>query len=288
MLKGKKGMVDTIQIPVEYFIITTSDWTIFQIVEGCWWSDMKVKCLEGCETLTEEILYDEKSISISKKQWDKSKVIVYMKCTLNIIRAYLHSEIVYLITKGLIESTDVQVIVAESEEQNLSNFKHDHNDWRNPFHFNIPTQQYIEAFERKKRVERVKEVKVKKKIEKVEPKQEKPHVLVQTFYKIFGEALTKKEPTKSDVKDVFEWLGSYGENATKFLEAEHCSNLTLQAQTQFLRFPNLKKEVNKQAKKTLQKIKKRFDELRKIEGKFAVKTLYGGIEKEQKKIPPNK
>ncbi|MDH5447615.1 MAG: hypothetical protein OEY10_05250 [Nitrosopumilus sp.] len=277
-------MVDTIQIPVEYFIITTSDWTGFQIIEGGWWSDIEVKCLEGCDSLTKKISFDERTVSFSKKAFDDTKVIVYVKCILNIIRAYLHSEIMYLITKGIIEKTDVQVVVAESEEQTLSNFKQDPNDWRNPYYFSIPVQRYVKALQKKKMVEKAKgKVKMK-----VKAKQEEPHVIITNFNQMFKEILRKEEPTKKDVEAVFKWLRSNGENATKFIEAEICRNLTLQAQTHFWRFPNLKKKVGSEANKTLKKIKKRFDELRKVEGKIAIQTPYGGIEKEQKKVAPNK
>lgn len=275
-------MVETIQIPVEYFITTTSDWTTFQIMEGGWWSDVEVKCMEGCDRLTKGILHNEDTVSISKKHYDARKVAVYISCTLNIDRSYLFSDIIYLITKGDIESTDVKVVVAGTEQHNMGNWSNDPTDWRNPFVFNVPVLRYIKALEKKK------DKKTKKPKEKIEAQQEKPHEITQTFNKMFKEKFQKEEPNEKDVEEVFGFLRVNGENATKFLEADICRRLTFQAQTHFWRFPNLKKKVSSEAKKTLGNIKKRFDELRKIEGKITVQTPYGGIKKEQKKVAPNK
>lgn len=165
----------------------------------------------------------------------------------------------------------------------MGNWSNDPSDWRNPFVFNVPVQRYIKALEKKK----VEEAKEKPK-EKIEPQQEKPHTITHTFNEMFKVTFQKTDPTEKDVKETFEFLRSNGENATKFLEAEICRNLTLQAQTHFWGFPNLKKKVSSEAKKTLEKIKKRFDELRKVEGKIVVQTPYVGIEKEQKKVAPSK
>jgi len=44
--------IDFVSIPVEYLVSTTSDWTTFQIVEGGWWSDMKVVCLHALTFLS--------------------------------------------------------------------------------------------------------------------------------------------------------------------------------------------------------------------------------------------
>jgi len=57
---------DTVKVPVEYVITTTSDWTMFEIVEGGWWQDFHVECKEGNERLTREIKSDNKSIRIEK------------------------------------------------------------------------------------------------------------------------------------------------------------------------------------------------------------------------------
>lgn len=277
-------MSESIQIPVEYVITTTSDWTVFQITEGGWWSDFKVKCIEGAEKLTKEILWNEKTVAISKASYDKNKVVVNMKCTLNIPKEYLQSDISYLITKGDIESTVVEVIVAERGRHTLVNATNIPNDWRNPLYFNVPVRQYIQALEEKQTVEKAKE----KQIEKIEARKEsQPHVIVTTFNEMFKEIFDKKEPTESDVKEIFGFLRSNGRNATKFLDAETCRNLTLQAQTRFWRFPKLKKCVCSEADKTLEEIRKRYDELRKIEGKISVQaTAIGGIEKGEKKVAP--
>lgn len=269
----------TIPIPIEYFITTTSDWTAFQIIEGGWWSNVEVKCLEGCGRIMKNSLrYTDNSISISKRQFDRSKVTIHLKCTLNIIRTYVNSAIVYLITKGLIEETGIRAVIAGSEEHTMQNYVHNSSDWRNPFYVNVPAIEYINALQRRTTTQKI----------VTEPKEERQHPIIANFNNSFEKVLRKRKPTKIDVEDVFGWLSSVGENAHKRIEAELCRDLTLSAQTYFLRFSNLKKVLNKQAKQTLARITKRYDELRQIEGKFAVKIPYVGVEKEQKKISPDK
>lgn len=277
-------MSESIPIPVEYIITTTSDWTVFQITEGGWWSDFKVKCIEGVEKLTKEILWNEKTIAISKEAYDRTRVVVNMKCTLNIPKGYLQADLSYLITKGDIESTVVEVIVAERGRHTLVNATKIPNDWRNPLHFNVPVRQYIQTLEEKQMVEKARE----KQTEKIEAwKELQPHVIVTNFNDMFKEIFDKKEPTESDVKEIFGFLRSNGRSATKFLDAETCRDLTLQAQTRFWRFPKLKKYVCSEADKTLEEIRKRYDELRKIEGKFSFQaTGLGGIEKGEKRVTP--
>lgn len=46
---------ESVQIPVEYIISTTSDWTKFHIVEGGSWSEGKTKCLKGCDRLLQAV-----------------------------------------------------------------------------------------------------------------------------------------------------------------------------------------------------------------------------------------
>ena len=75
---------ESIKIPIEYHISTTSDWTKFQIAEGGWWSNREVECLKGSDRLKEAIVFDEKTIAISKAPFDKALVEVKATCTLNI------------------------------------------------------------------------------------------------------------------------------------------------------------------------------------------------------------
>lgn len=270
-----------VQISVEYIITTTSDWTTFQIIEGAYWSNHYVECLEGCDKLVQEILYNRKTITISKNPMDRSKVVISFKCILNIVKEYLQSDISYLITKGDIESTFVRTIVEGKEQPALVNGTKIPNDPRNPLVFNVPVKQYMQALQEKKKVEKAEE----KPKEKVEP--EEVHPIVKTFNDLFKEIFQKKEPTERDVEEVFEWLQSHGENATKFLEADIYRDLALRAETHFYKFSNLKKRVNEESSKTFKKIRNRYDDLRKIQDKFAVQTPYlGGIEKEEQKLAP--
>lgn len=279
-------MSESISIPVEYLISTTSDWTVFQITEGGWWSDFKVKCIEGSERLTREILWNEKTIVISKQGYDKTKVVVNMKCTLNIPKEYLQSNLNYLITKGDIESTIVDVTVVEGRRHTLVNAIKIPGDQNNPLHFTVPVGQYIQALEEKQIIEKAKETRT----EKIETRKEsQEHVMVTTFNEMFKEILDKKEPTEDDIKEIFDFLKSNAKNATKFLDAETCKDLTLQAQTRFRRFPQLKKCVNSEAGKTLEEIRKRYDELRKIEGQISLQASeLGGFSRGEKKVAPEK
>jgi hypothetical protein len=268
----------SISICVEYLITTTSDWTTFQIIEGGWWSNHHVVCLEGFDRLTQEILYNEKTILISKNPMDRSRVVVSAKCILNIAREYLQSNITYLITKGDIESTVVRVIADEKEYQPLVNATKIPDNPRNPLSFNVPVKHYLQVLKEKKNVEKGKGT-----------PEEKPHIIITTFNELFKEIIQKKDPSEKDVEEVFKWLQSHGENATKFLEADIYRDLTLQAETCFWRFSNLKKKVNEESSKTLKKIKDRYDDLRKIQGKIAVQTPYlGGVEREERKVAPDK
>jgi hypothetical protein len=62
---------NTLQIPIEYIINTTSDWTIFEIVEGGWWRDIFVTLLEGSEpqALSQDIFYNRKKYGYEKIVW---------------------------------------------------------------------------------------------------------------------------------------------------------------------------------------------------------------------------
>ena len=286
ILGGKRLSGNFLPISVEYHITTTSDWTTFQILEGGWWSDFQVvEVIEGYDKLAQDILWNEKKIVISKRQFDRSKVVVYVRCTLKIIKDYLQSNITHLITKGDIESTVVRIIAEEKEFSPLINGTNVPNNPNNPLSFEIPVKFYLQALEEKRKIEKVKE----KPNEKVELEKQAPHIMKTTFNELFNEAFEKKEPTEKDVEEVFEWLRSQGENATKFLEADICRELTFKTETYFWRFPNLKEKAISEARKTHEKIRKRFDDLRKIQGKFAVQTPYlGGIEKEEQKVAPEK
>lgn len=282
---------ESVPISVGYLITTTSDWTTFQIMEGGWWSDLHVTCLEGRNKLAQEILYNEKTIVISKNPMDKSKVVVSVKCILNIVREYLQSNIDYLITKGDIESTVVRIIAEGKELQPLINGTNIPNNPKNPLLFHYSVKHYLQALEEKRKAKKVKE----KPKEKVEPKKEQvitlkikeeKHIITETFDKMFKEIFKKKEPSENDIKEIFEWLQLHSENATKFLEADIYRDLTLKAETHFWQF-TMKKKVSSEASKTLKKIRNRYDELRKIQGKFAIHTPYlGGVEREEQKIAP--
>lgn len=285
--------VEFLPVSVDYIITTTSDWTTFQIMEGGYWSDLELTIKEGFDKLTQEILFNEKTLIISKKQFDSSKVVVHVKCTLNIIKEYLDSNITYLITKGDIESTIVRVSVEGKElSPSLVNGTNVPNNPQNPLSFEVSAKDYIQPLQVKRMIEVMKE-KPKEKVELMKEQvislktKEEKHVITETFDKMFKEIFEKEEPSENDIKEVFEWLQLHSENATKFLEADIYRDLTLKAETHFWQFKSLKKKVNSQASKTLKKIRNRYDELRKIQLKFAIQTPYlGGVKREEQKIAP--
>lgn len=261
-------------------------------MEGGWWSDLHVTCLEGRNKLAQEILYNEKTIVISKNPMDKSKVVVSVKCILNIVREYLQSNISYLITKGDIESTVVQIIAEGKELQPLIHGNNIPNNPKNPLLFHYSIKHYLQALEEKRKAEKVKE----KPKEKVEPEKEQyiaikireeKHIITETFDNLFKGTLKKKEPSEKDVQEVFEWLRSIGKNANKMLEADICRDLTLEAEKHFWHFEKIKERMKKEVDKTLGTIRKRYDDLRTIQGRFALQTpVLGGVEKEKQKVPP--
>jgi hypothetical protein len=276
---------ESISIPVEYIITTTSDWTAFQITEGGLWTDLQVRCTQGSERLVNPIQYGQNIIGISKGAYDQGAVVVHVRCNLNIRKEYSQSSITYLITKGDIQSTVVQVL-AGRESHTLVNDVKVPNDWRNALYFPVPVRRYLDTLEQKQTYEKTEEH-PKGKIEAQQELQQ--HAIVTAFNAMFKETFQKKEPTEEDITEVFEFLRSNGKNATRFLDAETCRDLTLQTQTRFWQFPNLKKKVSSEANKTLEEIKKRYDELRKVEGKISVQaTGLGGIEKGEKKVAPEK
>jgi hypothetical protein len=275
-------MSESILVPVEYIITTTSDWTVFQITEGGLWTDLQINCTEGQEKLVTEITHGQTAIAISKKAYDQSTVVVHIKCNLEIKKQYWQSSITYLITKGDIQSSTVQVL-AGNESHTLVNDKKVPNDSRNPLYFQIPVRRYLDALKQMAKSEVGEQS--KEKIRAIHESEQ--HIIVTVFNKMFKEIFEKKEPTEKDVAEVFEYLRSNGKNAAKFLDAETCRDLTLQTQACFWRFPNLKNKVGSEASKTLEEIRKRYDGLRKIEGNISFQaTGFGGIEKGEKKVAP--
>jgi hypothetical protein len=117
---------------------------------------------------------------------------------------------------------------------------------------------------------------------------EQENFIVKTFNAKFKEIFQKKEFTDSDVKEVFEWIGTQGENATKLLEADTCRELELNAEVLFKGNQLLQKKVNEESRNAGNKIKKRYDELRRVEGKISIQGAQFGFGKEEKKIAPEK
>lgn len=122
-------------VPIQYHIKTTSDWTTFHIVEGGFWSDIKVECRKGKDALYQGILHSKKRIDIQKPPFRKELVDVMVTCNLNVYEDYLLSQIHYLIKKGSIESTIVRTLRKGKEVFRLENYEKDSKE--NPKHFYV-------------------------------------------------------------------------------------------------------------------------------------------------------
>lgn len=267
--------IEFVSIPVEYLISTTSDWTTLQIVEGGWWSDMQIEYLKGLDRLREEILFNQKTIKISKAPNDTTLVEVRAKCTLNINKKYLNSHISYLITKGDLSSTTVRIIIQGKEIQRLDHAIKIAGNPYNPMPFNVSANLHVSAFQRQ-----AKEIVPENKIE-ADP-------ISAAFKKNFEKVFEKKNPENKDVEDVFGWLRSHGKNARTFLDTDSYEKLTLETETHFMKFPNLKKKVSSESSKTLEEITSRYDKLRETYGKLGLQTPFVSGGKEEKKVIPKK
>ena len=160
------------------------------------------------------------------------------------------------------------------------------NDPNNPLTFTTRVQDYPITEKKETETKKVLEKKDAKQEKKLEPEQE--NFIVKTFNAKFKELFQKKKVTENDVKEVFEWIGTQGENATKLLEADICRGLVLDTEVRFCGNKDLQKKINEESKKAGKKITKRYDELRKIEGKISLQAQQFGFGKEEKKIAPKK
>jgi hypothetical protein len=218
---------------------------------------------------------------------DRSRIMVRVSCILNIPIEYLHSDILYRITKGSIEATVVDIFAnGKALFSSLVNATQSPNDPNNPLTFTTRVQDYPIPEKKKTGTIEVMEKKDAKQEKELEPKQE--NFIFKTFDAKFKETFQKKKATEKDVKEVFEWIGTQGENATKLLEADICRTLVLDAEIRFRGNKDLQKKINEESKKAGKKITKRYDELRKIEGKISIKAQQFGFGKEEKKIAPKK
>jgi len=139
---------ESVKIPVEYIITTTSDWTIFHIVEGGSWSKGKIECLKGCDRLRQAVFEDD-VIVIKKVPQDITLVEVKAKCTMDIDEKHLDSQISHLITKGDLKSTTVKIIVQGKEIGSETNSNNIAGDPDNPKPFKVSASKYVSAFQKR-------------------------------------------------------------------------------------------------------------------------------------------
>jgi hypothetical protein len=128
-------------VPIQYHIVTTSDWTNFQILEGGFWSDVKSECLKGEDRLTQGVVYSDRRVEIRKRQFDKHLVEVRVTCKLNIYKDYLSSNIRYLVEKGNMGLTRVRVLHKEMEVDRMENRGTVPNNPKNPRTFDVPVNK---------------------------------------------------------------------------------------------------------------------------------------------------
>lgn len=124
-------------VPIQYHIVTTSDWTNFEILEGGFLSDIKTECTKGEDRLTQDIVYSDKTIEIRKRQFDKHLVEARISCKLNIYKDYLASDIRYLIQKGDMGLTRVRILHKDMEVARIENRGRIPNNPQNPQIFNV-------------------------------------------------------------------------------------------------------------------------------------------------------
>ncbi len=135
--------IDSIKVPVEYTIITTSDWTMFEIVEGGWWENLQVEYFEGKDKLTHLVKPNDKSIRIDKNSEDETLVVISVKGILNILREFRHLQLKFKISKGDVKSTKVILTAPKRESICFENKGKVDDDPRNPRLFTCPAQYYL-------------------------------------------------------------------------------------------------------------------------------------------------
>jgi hypothetical protein len=267
---------ESISVPIEYLISTTSDWTTFQIIEGGWWSNIEVECLKGLDRLRQEVLFNAKTIAISKNPNDTALVEARARCNLNIDKRYSDSYISYLITKGDLPSTILRIIVNGKEIHKVENSIKVAGNPFNPLPFNVTTKLHLSAIQPQS--ERA-----------VQAEKKEVNPIATAFRKNFDNTFQNKNPENKDVEEVFSWLRSHGKYARTFLDTEIYEQLTLEAETHFMRFGGLKNKVCSEVPKTLEEISNRYDKLRETYGKLGLQIPLGfGGAKEEKKVTPSK
>lgn len=140
----------SIKVPVEYTIISTSDWTRFEIIEGGSWQDLQVECKVGKDKLKKEIYVDNKTIYLEKESYDETLVVVTAKGFLNINKEYRQSNIAYKITKGEIQSTIILISANRRKLNPLLNNKSTIFDGKNPEIFFSPSEDYLRDLTKEK------------------------------------------------------------------------------------------------------------------------------------------
>lgn len=142
---------ESAKIPVEYIIMTTSDWTMFEIIEGGEWQNLHVECKECENRLAGRPKVDNKSIRIDKREDEGEPIVLNVKCILAIPKDPNRSNLKYRITKGDRESTVVTTIIKGKKSMFMVNNNREGSDGgTNPKTFDLLASEYLPNFRKDK------------------------------------------------------------------------------------------------------------------------------------------
>ena len=130
-------------IDVKYKISTKSDWTIFSIESEEKWEDQTVKILLGEESLTNPPIIDSRKIHISKESYDTSPVEIELDTKLIIPKSKINQNIKYLIKKGDIEHTIVDIVSKGIYIEKLTNTGSITYDSENYKEYDVPIKKHL-------------------------------------------------------------------------------------------------------------------------------------------------
>ena len=138
------------KVPVDYTIITTSDWTQFDILEGGWWENLQVECKTGEEKLTKQIGTGKTSIRLDKNSGDETLVVAHVSGYLVIRRQSSTTHLKYRISKGDRQSTMVLLSAGRKKFEPMVNARSDDWDGLNPVIYSSETKQYLHDWSKDK------------------------------------------------------------------------------------------------------------------------------------------
>lgn len=128
---------------VQYNIITESDWTIFAIDGEEKWEEHNVEILEGGKSLRNPPEIGKRRITLSKNSNDTTFVRIRLNVKMIIPKNKLNGEIVYVIWKGDLKWTTVEIKVEDKIVDIFTNDKNITNDSKNRAEWYIPVEKHL-------------------------------------------------------------------------------------------------------------------------------------------------